>query len=145
MIRAFFIALLFAAPAAAQDVRACDWPSNARNLVEPWEDYSRTFSNGKTRVALLDTAGEPVAGSFYLLILSPPYAELGERQCRVIGHNGIGFGYIDFPKLDAGYDPSLGLLFDVPVEIFDGELYVEHTLSLTLNQSSGEISAVVAK
>jgi hypothetical protein len=141
MIRSCAIlALCFLASAAsAQDVRDCDWHASARNLVEPWSDHTRTFANGKTRLALLDTAGEPAAGSYYLLVLSPPYAELGDRQCRVIGHGAIGFGYIDFENLDAAYDPANGLTFDVPVEIYDGETFVAHHLTFTLNQSTGEI------
>ena len=145
MIRAVVIAALLGTPAVAQDVRDCDWPANARNLVEPWDDYSRTFANGKTRLALLDTGGEPAAGSFYLLVLSPPYGELGDRQCRVIGHNGMGFGYLDVPKLEAAYDPANGFTFVVPAEIFDGEIYVEHVLTLTLNQATGEIGAEVSR
>lgn len=143
MIRSSTILAVWCAavPAHAQDIRDCDWPASARNLVEPWEDNSRTFANGQTRLALLDTAGEPAAGSYYLLVLSPPYAELGDRQCRVLGHNGIGFGYIDFPNLNAAYDPASGFTFDVPVEIFDGETHVGHRLTFTLDQGTGDIAA----
>ncbi|MDG4951587.1 hypothetical protein NLM59_11715, partial [Weeksellaceae bacterium KMM 9724] len=73
--------------------------ASAGNIVEPWEDNTRTFSNGKTRLALLDTI-EPAAGSFHVLVLSLPLNELGDRQCRTIGMGGgIGFSGADFSTL----------------------------------------------
>ncbi|MDJ0821491.1 MAG: hypothetical protein QNJ09_06725 [Paracoccaceae bacterium] len=136
--------LALAAPATAQEsanIRDCDWQASARNIVEPWADYSRTFSNGITRLALLDTGGEPAAGSYYLLMLSPPYGVLGDRQCRVIGNDGIGFGFLDFPALDASYDPAIGLTFVLPAEVFDGVGFENRVLTVTLNQATGAISA----
>ena len=131
----------FASPLAAQDVtvQPCDWQASAASLVEPWEDNTRTFSNGQTRLALLDTI-EPAAGAFYLLILSPPYAELGERQCRVVGLNGAGFSGLSFEQMQAGYDPAQGLEFLLPAQIFDGESFADHMLRVTLNQNTGQIT-----
>ncbi|KUF11024.1 hypothetical protein [Pseudoponticoccus marisrubri] len=122
------------------EVSDCDWQASARNIVEPWEDNSRTFSNGKTRIAFLDTI-EPAAGWAYLLVLSPPFAELGDRQCKVIGTNGMGFSGMRFDELTASYDPATGLTFAVPVQIYQlgHEQLVWTTLSFTLNQATGEI------
>ncbi len=136
-------ASLLAAPVAAQDVFDCDWQSSARNIAEPWEENTRTFSNGKTRLALMDTV-EPAGGAFWLLVLSPPYDELGGRQCKVVGHNGIGFTWLDFSQLRSSYDPSRGLTFTLPGQLYgDGVNNIDITVSITLNQATGEITKEV--
>lgn len=133
---------LIASPAFANGVQImdCDWQSSARNIVEPWEDNSRSFSNGKTRVAALDTI-EPAAGWAYVLVLSPPYSELGDRQCRVIGINGSGFAGMDFNQLRSAYDPAAGLSFTVPVDVYDFNrgVGVPRQLWFQLNQATGQI------
>ena len=139
------LALAFAAstPATAQDVFDCDWQASAANIAEPWEAHTRSFSNGKTRLALLDTI-EPAAGAFWLLVLSPPYSELGDRQCRVVGHNGTGFMSLDFAALSASYDPAKGLTFILPGQLYgDGVNNTDITVSVTLNQATGEITKEV--
>ncbi|PCJ82913.1 MAG: hypothetical protein COA52_19715 [Hyphomicrobiales bacterium] len=125
----------------AQVVNECDWVTNARNIVEPWEKNTRTFANGDVRLALIDVV-EPAAGAFHILVLSPPYDELGTRQCRQIStQSSIGFSGINFSQLDAGYDPSVGLMFQLPVQIFDPNSgnFVGHRLLFTVNQATGAI------
>ncbi|TNF21782.1 MAG: hypothetical protein EP318_05780 [Rhodobacteraceae bacterium] len=147
MIRGVLIAALLAwatgaTGASAQTVAVCDWRAAARAIVEPWEANTRTFSNGKTRLALLDTV-EPAAGAFHLLILSPPYNELGERQCRMISHDGtMGFAEMAFGALSAGYDPARGLLFDIPVRHVDAATggITGGWLGLEVNQATGAIA-----
>ncbi|MBW4982586.1 hypothetical protein KZZ07_08540 [Mameliella sp. CS4] len=136
--------VLLPALAAAQDnivtVQDCDWQASARNIVEPWEAHSRTFSNGKTRLALMDTI-EPAAAWAWMLVLSPPYSELGDRQCKVIGLNGMGFAGMEFGALNADYDPATGLTFTVPVNVYDPDTAMPATATLrfTLNQATGAI------
>lgn len=140
-MRPILTALLLAtaAPAMAQSVTDCDWKAQAGALAEPWEETSRTFSNGNVRLALIDV-GEPAIGGYHLLILSPPRGELGERQCRIVTYETYGFGGVDFASLTADYDPARGLIFDLPVRVVDdaGDL-VPRRLTITLNQSNGEI------
>lgn len=134
---------LIGGAAAAQTISECDWRASAQAIAEPWEESTRTFSNGKTRLALLDTI-EPAAGSFHMLILSPPYDELGGRQCRVISYDGsIGFAGMTFQALSADYDPSRGLLFDIPIRYFDPAFndVTGGWLSFELNQATGAIKA----
>ncbi len=143
MLRPILAVLTLAsAPAMAADVQVldCDWQSNARNIVEPWEANTRTFSNGKTRIAALDTI-EPAAGWAYVLVLSPPYDELGSRQCKVIGMNGMGFAGMDFSQMQSSYDPNRGLSFTVPVAEynFDTGAGVPRLLWFQLNQATGAI------
>ncbi len=135
-------ASLMASGAFAQDLHECDWMAMAGNIAEPWEDNTRTFANGNVRLAVLDTI-EPAAGAYHLLLLSPPFDEIGERQCRVISlDGGVGFGAFDWPRLDASYDPSVGLTFHVRVQRYDAVIanYVWNWLTFTLNQSTGQIN-----
>jgi hypothetical protein len=143
MLRLAFASLLFATPLAAQDIRECDWKASAASIYEPWEEFSRSYANGDVRVALLDTI-EPAAGSFHLLVLSPPYDELGGRQCRTIGiQDGIGFSGIGFEEIAADYDPAVGLLFAVQIQYYESAFadYVSADLFFNLNQATGDIEA----
>jgi hypothetical protein len=135
---------LAALPAMAQSVDDCDWRANAANIVEPWESHSRSFSNGAVRLALLDTI-EPGAAPVHLLLLSPPYDELGGRMCKVISlEPGIGFHNLYWEDLDARYDPAVGLVFHAPVEIWvDAGYAVVRGLQVTLNQATGAVGAVI--
>ena len=135
--------LFFGAQAQAQSVGDCDWQASAQALVEPWEENSRTFSNGKTRLALLVVI-EPAAGAFHILILSPPYDELGGRQCRSIGMSpGIGFFGADFGGLEASYDPSVGLMFAMPVQVYEPDTGLGRAARLyfSVNQATGQIKS----
>jgi len=143
-MRRYLIPFLFAPmPLAAQDIADCDWQARADAIYEPWEEFSRTYANGDVRLALLDTI-EPAAGSFHLLVLSPPYDELGGRQCKTIGlSGGLGFSGIGFEELQAEYDPEVGLIFGAQVQYFDGEMadFLSGDLIFTLNQGTGQIEA----
>jgi hypothetical protein len=130
-------------PATAQEVGECDWRASLAAIPTPWEDHTRLFANGAVRVTLTD-AIEPGAGPLFLVILSPPFDELGSQQCRVIGMGaGMGFGGIGFAEIAASYDPATGLALAVPVSIYDDAKgnFVARTLGLTLNQSTGQIGA----
>lgn len=133
--------LALASPAGAQSVNECDWVASAWLLAEPWEENSRTFSNGAVRIALLD-AIEPGAAPFHLLVLSPPYDELGARQCRVLSvAPGIGFSGVEFPSLQAWYDPETGLFFSVLVSVYEEDTgdFGDRIFDFTLNQATGAI------
>lgn len=138
-------ATLTAGPGEAQSLGECDWRASAWLLAEPWEHHSRTFANGDVRIALID-AIEPAAMPFHLLVLSPPWDELGARQCRLVSFEpGTGFSGVDFAALEAWYDPSVGLLFSVPVSVYDGVTggFEDRMLDFTLNQTTGAIEAFV--
>lgn len=140
-------ALLQTSGAWAQSVGDCNQIAAAYNLVEPWEENARTFSNGKTRLAVLDTV-EPAAGAYHILVLSPPYDPLGGRQCRIVSLQlGLGFSGISFDMLEAAYDPSVGLMFTVPVQRLDPASggYTPNTLYMELNQATGSLFADLYK
>ncbi|MDX1782083.1 MAG: hypothetical protein R3256_12280 [Thalassovita sp.] len=146
-IRAILAAALIglATGASAQSLLPCDWQASAANIMEPWREHSRTYANGDVRVAILDTV-EPAAGSLYVLLLSPPRGDLGERQCRVIGvDEGIGFSRLRFDTLVSRYYPDIGLMFQMPVEIYsdDQDAFLPVTLTFSVNQATGEIGVEI--
>ena len=75
--------------------------------------------------------------------MSPPYGELGLRQCRLVSYErNLGFYDIHFADLSASYDPARGLVFDVPVEVWVSDGYsVVRGLITTVNQATGEVRA----
>jgi hypothetical protein len=131
-----------ASAVSAQTAFPCDWQARADSIVEPWEENSKTFANGAVRVALLDTI-EPAAAAFYLLVLHPPFDEVGGRTCTVVGlDDGLGYAAIFFSELEAGYDPAQGLLLTVPAVIYLPEQSFQNSTALTIavNQSSGDVT-----
>ncbi|KPP90572.1 MAG: hypothetical protein HLUCCA08_14580 [Rhodobacteraceae bacterium HLUCCA08] len=134
---------LAAGPLEAQDIHDCDWRASAAAIAEPWDSHTRSFANGAVRLALLDTI-EPAAGSHYLLILSPPYDEIGGRMCKVVGFgDGLGYLMLDFADLQAAYDPARGLSFSLQGRLYDpasdfGNALVLH---VTVNQATGAVEA----
>ena len=141
------LAALLPLAAKAQSVEECpqDYRTMAASVAEPWENNTLTFAEGAVRLAVMDVI-EPAAASYYLLVLSPPYNEVGDRQCRLIGGAELGFGRIDLMAATASYDAQTGLGLDVPVQIYNGETadYDDWTLSLTINQQTGDVTARMA-
>ncbi|MFD1796653.1 hypothetical protein FQV27_13040 [Paracoccus aurantiacus] len=142
---------LAAMPVAAQSVGECGEWTSARNIAEPWEDHTATYAEGRVRIAVLDTV-EPAAAAVHLMILSPPLDEIGGRQCRVISLDGrsdggwpSGFLNIDFSGRSARYDEVDGLTLSLPVETYEASTggADRALLSVTINQSTGEITAKV--
>ena len=144
MIRAAVLAtLLAAAPAAAQQVRPCDWRASVENIAEPWQDNTRVFANGAVRLAVLDTI-EPAAGAFWLLILSPPYDTLGGRTCQMVGQaQGAGFAALSLGGMEAAYDPAMGLILGFPVRVYDQATagFYDDWMTVIVNQASGRVVA----
>lgn len=135
--------LALASPAAAQTVTPCDWQASAQAIAEPWEENSVTFASGKVRLAVLDTI-EPAVGFAWLMVLSPPFSELGDRQCRVVGMTDkLGFAGIYMDTLTSSYDPRTGLSLGVEVRVFYPETgdFARAILAMTVNQSTGEVTA----
>lgn len=130
--------------APAQVIAECGWVGKAANIVEPWEENSRSFANGAIRVALLDTGGEPVCCARHLLILAPSGHEDGPdyRQCLVASaQEGSGFFDIDFDQIVASYDPALGLLIDVQLwhHAGDGGPGTPDRMQIRINQATGAV------
>ena len=122
LVVAATLAFAAALPAAATQVRNCDYAANVTAIAEPWERNTRAFYNRNVRVALLDTGGEPVCCSQHLLVLMPDHStpegmDQG-RICRVVGdREGLGFLGIEFQRMRSWYDKR-GLLLEFPVHIY---------------------------
>lgn len=143
--------LLLAAPAAAQSVGDCGDLSLAQYLPEPWEAHTATYAAGKVRIAVLDTH-EPAAAATHLLVMSPPLDEIGGRQCRIVslqadaaGGRPTGFLNVGLPGRETSYDPAVGLVLAVPVEVFAPSTggAIQAVLTLKIDQSSGAIDAAM--
>ncbi len=141
---AVLLSVMAASPVASQQVGPCnDGRSGAHALVEPWEQSTRLFANGAVRLAITDIT-EPAAGSFFLMILSPPLDELGLRQCRLVrASDGVGFAGLTLDGIVATYDPAAGLRFVLPARRYVPESgdFTDATLAVTLNQATGAIRA----
>ncbi len=147
MIRPLVLLLALASPAAAQSVSNCDWQASAQAIAEPWEENTRTFANGRVRVAVLDTI-EPAIGFAWLLVLSPPFSELGDRQCKVVGASeDIGFAGLFFDTLTSSYHPQTGLTLSVEARFYDAKVdgFSRKPVVVTLNQSTGAMTATYAE
>ena len=131
--------------AMAAEVHDCDGAENPGNIVEPWDQNTRTFYKGEVRVALIDTGGEPACCSAQLLVLAPdPTDETGDRSCHLITNKGgVGFGDIVFAKLTATYNPKTGLLIAFPYSHtgLDGKPDATGTAHVRVNVGTGKVSA----
>lgn len=142
-MRWLILSFLMAAPLMAQEVRDCDELASAEAIAEPWDKNTRTFANDRVRLAIVDTL-EPAAAAFHLLVLSPPYDELGSRQCKLVGMSGsLGFAGLTLEDMEARYDPSTGLTWELKATVYDAVTggFTQSPLSVTINQSTGKISA----
>ncbi|GGF55381.1 hypothetical protein GCM10011402_04190 [Paracoccus acridae] len=146
MIRLAAALMLLSGAAQAQQVEVtpCGDADRVDTIAEPWDQNTATYANGDVRVALLDMV-EPAGGAWKLAVISPPRDELGLRQCRVIGADGIGFYGLDFASRRADYDRQRGLVLTFPATRYadaapEGEPY---RLVVTINQQTGEIATEV--
>lgn len=130
----------------AQTVEDCDWRASAEAIAEPWEFNTRSFANGAVRLALADTL-EPAAGALHVVVLYPVAEEDGGyRTCKVVSYDSsMGFAGVLFEDMAASYDPALGLLWVMDVQVFDAvtaELE-PRILGISLNQATGAVDAVL--
>ena len=140
-------AALVAATAGAQEVRDCDgFEANAQNLVFPVEESTRSYANGAIRLIWLDTQGEPACCSSYLMVLLPSPEEPFDI-CSIVaggdGRNGGTPGYTGFEldRAEASYDAATGLTVRMHAGVYDGYESNPVTLSVTVNQQTGEVRA----
>lgn len=148
-MRILLAASLALLPALAQaaTVESCagDYRSSVQAVAEPWEANTRTFANGAIRLVVTDTI-EPAVASFHLVILHPPYDEVGGGQCTLISApGGMGFSGLSLGPADASYDPARGLTVNVPASLYNQQTggFDDRVLSVTINQATGGVTAQV--
>lgn len=134
--------MLLGSPLSAEVILTdcSDWRANAAYIAEPWFENTVTFGNGTTRIAVVDTV-EPAAAAYNLLILSPPYGETGERQCRLL----TGFSGLSLEGMQSGYDPSIGIYLTLTARVYldyEGE-FANAQVDVRINQATGDIEHFV--
>lgn len=142
MIRTILAILALTTAPALAEVTPCGDSTRADVIAEPWEDNSASYSNGKIRIAVLDYT-EPAATAWKLLILSPPYDEVGYRQCRVVEiSKNVGFYGFRFGERKADYDSETGLTLTLPAATYNPETGEPdwRNVTVTINQQTGEIT-----
>jgi len=115
--------LTAAMPVAAAEIGECNNLDSVSWLV----GQTKSFAQGKIKIAHIDTDGEPVCCSSHLIVIIPA-PELGS-QCFALSQTAAkkedesarGFADIGFDKITASYDPARGLLLTVPYTLYDSE------------------------
>ncbi len=138
-------ALALPQAAAAVTVSDCDdYRSTILAVAEPWEANTRTFAQGAIRLVVADVI-EPAGGPLHLVVLAPPYDEIGARGCHVISSDGfLGFSGLDLGAASARYDPAQGLIVSIPAAVWDSQAQDSARpaqLRVTINQAAGTIAA----
>ena len=114
--------LVLASVAQAAEIGPCNDLDRISFLV----GQTRSYAEGKIRIAQVDTDGEPVCCSSHLLILIPS-REIGS-QCFALsqqaGSDSVsarGFSNIELSRIRAAYDSQRGLLLTVPYTLYKGD------------------------
>ena len=136
---AVLVALGSAAEAA--EVGPCNDLDRISNLV----GQTKSYSEGKIRIAHVDTDGEPVCCSSHLLVLIPS-PEIGS-QCFAVSQKAakgsesqLGFNSIEFSRIKASYDPQRGLLLNVPYTLYnDGARGKPGSTNVRVNLDKGSV------
>src|SRR3954466_5592304 len=112
--------LLFGSAAQAAEVGPCNNLDRVSFLV----GQTRPFSEGKIKIAHVDTDGEPVCCSSHLLVLIPS-PDIGS-ECFAVSQKAargdgspLGFSDVAFDQIKAAYDPNRGLLLTVPYTLYN--------------------------
>jgi hypothetical protein len=115
------VLVVLASVAHAAEVGPCNDLDRISYLV----GQTKSYSEGKIRIAEVDTDGEPVCCSSHLLVFIPS-PELGS-QCFAVSQKAAtnesgsarGFSSIEFNKIKASYDQRRGLLLSVPYTLYN--------------------------
>lgn len=123
----------------------CDWMSSMTTIIEPWEENSRTFYDGRVRVVAIDTVEPACCWAHLVLLLPPPEREMEYRQCVVVNQGGgMGFAGLRFDELAASYDPKTGLTISFPYALYDpetGGTRPWRSGQVRINLATGEVMA----
>ena len=114
------LVIFTSAAAGAAEVGPCNDLDRISFLV----GQTKSYSEGKIRIAQVDTDGEPVCCSSHLLVFIPS-TEIGS-QCFALSQEAAkgdnsprGFNNVEFSKIKAANDPNRGLLLSVPYTLYN--------------------------
>jgi hypothetical protein len=101
-------------------------PCNDLDRISLLVGQTKSYAEGKIRIAHVDTDGEPVCCSSHLLVLVPS-TEIGS-ECFAVSQKAArdsqsaqGFSSIEFNRVKASYDAQRGLLLNVPYTLYGGQ------------------------
>jgi hypothetical protein len=101
-------------------------PCNNLDRISYLEGQTKSYSQGKVRIAHVNTDGEPVCCSSHLLVFIPSQ-EIGSL-CFAVSDRAAkgtegqrGFNNIVFDRIRASYDSRRGLLLSVPYTLYNPE------------------------
>ena len=137
--------------AEAVIVLECGDLAPAEALIEPWEDTTRSFSNGAIRIAALDL-GEPDCCPQHLAVLIPANM-YGGRACFLVARNRLlpnGWVRVGIDEAEASRDGTPGLRVSVPVYSYDpttggADLASRRVIALRIRQAAGIVELEPAK
>jgi hypothetical protein len=116
------VAVVLGSVAQAAEVGPCNDLDRISLLV----GQTRSYAEGKIRIAHVDTDGEPVCCSSHLLVFIPS-TEIGS-ECFAVSQkagnsseSARGFSNIEFNRIKASYDAQRGLLLNVPYTLYGGQ------------------------
>jgi hypothetical protein len=126
----------------AQTLSDCDdWRSSAFFIAEPWEANTKLYAADTVRLAIMDV-GEPVVGSYRLLILSTTLQEPIERICKVMSFDDdLGFAGLSLDGATDTTDPKTGPMIKIPAKrwLAATDTYVDAVLTVMLDAATGDI------
>ena len=119
---AWLLMIAFTSAASAAEVGPCNDLDRVSLLV----GQTKSYADGKIRVAHVDTDGEPVCCSSHLLIFIPG-PDIGS-QCFALSQQAAknsgtarGFSNIEFARIKGTYDARRGLQLSVPYRLYGGD------------------------
>ena len=132
-------------PARADVVTDCGQWTGPEHLVEPWEDTTRTFSQGSVRVAVVDL-GEPDCCPRHFVVTIPANM-YGGRACFLVARNALipnGWARVGLDEATASRGPEPGLKLSIPVYTYDyrtggADADSRRMITLRIRQAAGTV------
>ena len=138
----------FAFGAKAQQVQPCfdgaqiPYRATAEAIAEPWEANTRSFADGKVRIAVMDTF-EPAYGAYYLMVMYWAGDESELRICDLVSQGEVGFVGMTLEGMEASYKPGLGLVLRVPTTFYNPaeDEFEEGVIEVVIDRAANRIMA----
>ena len=138
MVRAFICALFLATQAGAAQQQSCQAFILSDTDPNLTHGPSRSYANGRILLTQVDIE-EPTCCGVFLEVQFPVPGQ-DALSCTLVGEQvGSGWGAIDLKRATSSYDPASGLMIQVPVRAFDGEVFRDAQVNIKINQDLGSV------
>ncbi len=146
---AVLVATLLTSTASAQRVQPCfdgariPYRATAEAIAEPWEENTRSFADGKVRIAVMDT-WEPAYGAYYLMVMYWAGGESELRTCDLVSQGEVGFVGMTLEGMEASYKAGLGLVLKVPTTFYNPveDEFEEGFIEVLIDRAANHVKAV---